>query len=372
MISVYYTEHIHFNSFIIEFVLQTPYLKIWFDILTPKQTLFFESMVRRLEKKHIILCTSRTYRETTGLAKIRGFHMQYVGHRGGGNINSKLDTSLERMQRLSKIIQRFAPDLVVSSCSPDASRIAFGLGIKHIGFCNTPNSKAVMKLSLPLLTKLLIPSYISKRVFAGHGLSPKNIIQYDAMDEFLIIKNKPVADKLPQIKDNQKKTILFRVYESQASYISYHTDIEKIINELAKKLSDCNIVVIGRYADEIKSLIEKYVGRNVTVLDKVIDVGSILSNVDLFIGSGGTMTTEAVLRGVPAISYEAVPNVVEKYLVSKKLLIRAKTPEQIVAIASKLLASKNLTLRSKAQEFVSQMSDPYDVLISTIRDIKTQ
>ena len=132
------------------------------------------------------------------------------------------------------------------------------------------------------------------------------------------------------------------------------------------------IVVIGRYADEIKDLAEKYAGENVTVLDRVVDSGAILSIADLFIGSGGTMTTEAVLRGIPAISYEATPYLIEKYLVSKKLLIRAKTPEQIVAAASKLLASENLSLKRRAQEFLSQMSDPYDTLISVIQDIKTQ
>ena len=361
-----------FNSIIIEFILQPSCLKIWFDISTPKQVLFFESMVRRLEEKHTVLCTSRIYREATELAKIRGFHMQYIGRHGGKNIDSKLDASLERMQKLSKKIQKFAPDIAVSSCSPDAARIAFGLGIKHIGFTNTPNDKAAMRLSLSLLTKLLIPSYISKRAFAGRGLSPKNIIQYDAMDEFLIIKNKPIAGKLPKIKHRQKKTILFRVYESQASYISYDTDIEKMISTLAKKLPGCSIVVIGRYADEIKDLAEKYAGKNVTVLDRVVDSGAILSITDLFIGSGGTMTTEAVLRGIPAISYEAAPNLIEKYLVSKKLLIRAKTPERIVAAASKLLASENRALKRRAQEFLSQMSDPYDTLISTIQDIKTQ
>ena len=60
------------------------------------------------------------------------------------------------------------------------------------------------------------------------------------MDEFLIIKNKPVTGKLPKIKQRQKKIILFRVYESQASYISQDTDIEKMISTLAKELPGCS------------------------------------------------------------------------------------------------------------------------------------
>ena len=49
-------------------------MKIWFDVLTPKQVLFHESFVDRLKKKHhTVLCTTRDYREATELAKIRNF-----------------------------------------------------------------------------------------------------------------------------------------------------------------------------------------------------------------------------------------------------------------------------------------------------------
>ncbi len=41
----------------------------------------------------------------------------------------------------------------------------------------------------------------------------------------------------------------------------------------------------------------------------------LLNNTDMFIGSGGTMTAESALMGVPTISYNAVPNIVENFLV---------------------------------------------------------
>ena len=55
----------------------------------------------------------------------------------------------------------------------------------------------------------------------------------------------------------------------------------------------------------------------VTVLDSVIDSGQILALCDVFVGSGGTMTSEAALRGVPTVSYNAVPNVEERNLVRR-------------------------------------------------------
>jgi Uncharacterized protein conserved in archaea len=54
----------------------------------------------------------------------------------------------------------------------------------------------------------------------------------------------------------------------------------------------------------------------------------LLNNTDIFIGSGGTMTAESALMGVPTISYNAVPNIVENFLVKKHLVKRETNPNK--------------------------------------------
>ena len=78
------------------------YLKIWIDILTPKQLLFSEPIVERLKVKHDLLCTSREYEEVSKLSKIRHFDLMFVGKHGGGNKKTKLEASIERINKLSK------------------------------------------------------------------------------------------------------------------------------------------------------------------------------------------------------------------------------------------------------------------------------
>ena len=111
-------------------------MKIWIDILTPKQLLFSESIIEKLGQKHDILCTSREYNEVTKLEKIRHFDLIFVGKHGGGDKKSKLKASIERIEKLTKKINKFKPDVVISFGSPEAARISFGLGIKHIMFCD--------------------------------------------------------------------------------------------------------------------------------------------------------------------------------------------------------------------------------------------
>lgn len=286
-------------------------------------------MIKQLEKNNKLLCTSRKYREANQLAKIRKLNLQIVGKHGGADNFEKLQSSADRIKKLATIIKKFSPDLTISFCSPEASRISYGLQIKHIAFCNAPHAEAVMKLSIPLIQKLLIPKHIPKNEFVKYGISTKNIIHYNAMDEYLIVKGKSYHSLASNLFLPKPKTILLRTYESKAAYFSSKLNITKIIKKIEKEFFDCNIVVLGRYYDEIKYL-KKSFSKNITILDKVVDSGEILAKCDVFIGSGGTMTTEAALRGIPTISYDAVPNLDEKFLVGKGLVKRAKNENEII------------------------------------------
>jgi predicted glycosyltransferase len=341
-------------------------LKIWIDFLTPKQLLFFEPLIKKLNKKHDLLCTSRDYREAKELAKIRRLKVKIVGQHGGSDKAGKLSANLNRMNSLLKLIQKFKPELTISFCSPDASRISFGLGIEHIAFCNAPHAEKVMRLTLPLVQKLLIPKHIPKKEFTKYGISTKDVIQYNALDEYLIVKGKTFHNTVPKLLWKKKKIILIRTPEIQASYYSKKVDLIGIIQKLAKEFPDNNIIVLGRYYDEIKSLKNK-LGKRIVVLDKVVDSGEILSLCDVFVGTGGTMTSEAVLRGIPTLSTNTVPNHDEKYLIKLGMLPRAENPDKIIKVTSKLLSSDRKQLKIKAKKFLNSMENPHSKLSEIIK-----
>ncbi|MFB5608413.1 MAG: DUF354 domain-containing protein [Candidatus Nitrosomaritimum yanchengensis] len=341
-------------------------MKIWIDFLTPKQLLFFEPLIKRLNKKHQLLCTTRNYREAKELARIRKLDVKIVGHHGGAEKSGKLLANIERMKDLFKLLQKFKPDLTLSFCTPDAARMSFGLGIKHIAFSNSPHHEKVMKLTVPLVDKLLIPKHIPKKDFTKYGITEKDIIQYNSMDEYLIVKGQTFHNTVPKLDFEKKKTILFRTYEVQAAYPSRKVDTITIVKKMAKEFPDYNIIVLGRYYDEIKSL-KKKLGKRIIVLDQVVDSGEILSMCDVFVGSGGTMTTESVLRGVPTLSYNGVPNRDEEYLVKLGILPRAESLSKIVQITHKLLNSDRKKLELKAKKFLNSMENPHDKLFKLIK-----
>ncbi len=342
-------------------------MKIWIDILTPKQLLFSEPIVEKLGKKHDLLCTSRDYEEVSKLAKIRDFNLIFVGKHGGGDKKTKLKASIDRMEKLSTKIRTFSPDIVISFCSPEAARIAFGLGIKHVAFCDSPHAEAVMRLTLPLIQKLLIPFTIPKKKFSKYGIDEKNIIQYKAIDAFVTIQRKiDQKAKLP-FKNNNRKNILIRVEEEEASYTSKSGKIIPIIKKIEREYENDNIVVLGRYTKQIENL-QKIIGKKVKIVKMTYDGKHLLKNTDIFIGSGGTMTAESALMGIPTISYNAVPNIIENFLVKKYLIRRETNPNKISNYIKKIFESTNNQNQKRAEKIRKQMENPIEKLIMIIKE----
>lgn len=342
-------------------------MKIWIDVLTPKQLLFSESIIEKLGKKHEILCTSREYGEVTKLAKIRNFDLVLVGKHGGADKKAKLEASIDRIGKISRKINEFSPDLTISFCSPEAARISFGLGIKHIAFCDSPHADAVMRLTLPLIQKLLIPSVIPKNEFSKYGINHKNIIPYKAIDAVVTIKRKINKNESLPFTKNKRKNILIRADEEEAAYSSKSSKMIPIIKQIMNDFNEENIVILGRYTKQIENL-QKRFGKKSKIVKMSFDGKHLLNNTDIFIGSGGTMTAESALLGIPTISYDAVPNIIEDYLVKKYLVKRETNPKKISNYIKKIFESSINVNQKKAKKIVKQMEDPIQKLIQVIKD----
>ena len=319
-------------------------------------------MIKNLSKNHKILVTTRDYNELNDLVKVQKFKAKIIGKHGGVKTTQKLTSSLDRMNSLNKIIQKFLPDLTISFCSPEAARISFGLGKKHFAFSDSPHAKAVMKLTIPLIDKLFIPWVISKEKFTIYGIEKKNIVKYRALDanttltEFF--KEKGVL--------NQPEKIFFRISENQASYSTMKdSKIIQIIKEIVREHGFENTIVLGRYSNQ-KKRFKKFFGKNLQIQENAIDSKEIWKNCKCFIGSGGTMTAEAALLGIPTISYNATPNEIENFLVKNNFIKREENPKKIPKLIFDLINKHGKIREDKAKKFRKSMEDPYIFLKKSI------
>lgn len=340
-------------------------MKIWFDVLTPKQVVFFGPAVSLLrEKGHQVLCTSRQYREAVELARLKGFEMEIVGRHGGADRYEKLLASSERTLELARVVGRFGPDAAVTFSSPEGARVAFGLGIRHVGFNDSPHSEPVARLTVPLMSRLLCPWVIPYSAWTRHGVARKNITRYRALDPAAWLKRMPPGKTAPD-----RKTVLVRLEESKASYIAdkglgSRPLVDAAVSEFSKQ---ADVLVLCRYQDQIEQAKKRYEGK-AEVAEDVFDGATLLQGTSLFVGAGGTMSAEAALLGVPTISIAPVRFYVEDYLVRVGLVTKTRDPKALVRVGKKMLSDDRLVqnLRKKASRTLASMEDPTEIMISAI------
>ncbi|HZB80334.1 MAG TPA: DUF354 domain-containing protein [Nitrososphaera sp.] len=349
-------------------------MKIWFDILTPKQVMFFRRAINLLKNSgHDVLCTSRKYREAVELARIKKLDLIPIGSHGGADRYHKLRESAHRTYELTEVIKQFEPDAAITFSSPEGSRVAFGLGITHIGFNDSPHAEAVAKLTIPLTSKLHCPWVIPHSAWLGYGIAKKDIERYKAVDAAAWLKhqdNDNNNDSLSEVNQDKKKMILIRLEESKASYIAdKKVSATKMIDSFVDRLwQSTNIIILCRYEDQIAEVETRY-GNKVQVLRDVVDGTALVKSTNLFVGAGGTMTAEAALLGKPTISIAPIHYYVEEYLVKSGLAKRANNPRSLVRLGMKMISDERYiyTQKKRAIHILRGMEDPTERMIGALR-----
>lgn len=335
-------------------------MRVWMDLLTPKQILFFGPIIELLRSRGAeVLATSRRYREVGPLAELAGLDLTYVGDRGSRGPEDQLLAATKRQAEMIPIIQEFKPNVAVSIASAVCARVAFGLGIKHIAVNDSPHSEIAGRLSLPLSHHLLCPWVIPYRAWAPFGVQRKQVTTYHALDPAAWLKREPLKGPVPKL-DPKKVTITVRVQESDAPYLANAdmTWTDRVLGSLVDEFPGMNVVALCRYDFQVEEVRNKF-GAKCIVPDQVVSGHDLLAATSLFIGMGGTMTAEAALMGVPAISSFQGSLYTDAYLERVGLVAKAHTSKNLVTESRRLLRKSFRESQTKrAKRVLDSMEDP--------------
>jgi predicted glycosyltransferase len=344
------------------------------DLLTPKQILFFGPIIEHLRSRGAeVLATSRRYREVGPLAELAGLDLVYVGDRGNRGPADQLLAATNRQAEMIPVIQEFRPKVAVSIASAVCARVAFGLGIKHLAVNDSPHSEVAGRLSLPLSHHLLCPWVIPFEAWEPFGIGRKQVTTYHALDPAAWLKRAPLKGPIPKL-DPKKKTITVRIQESDAPYLAKAdmTWTDKVLGSLVSQFPDFNLVALCRYDFQVGEVRGKF-GDKCIVPDQIVSGHDLLAATDLFIGMGGTMTAEAALMGVPAVSAFQGSLFTDLYLERVGLISKAHTSKALLSEAKRLLTKsfKELHLK-KAKRVLASMEDPVPKVVGFIEKTATQ
>lgn len=325
---------------------------IWFDIVTPKFVLFFKDIIKKFhELGYETLVTARKsegYTEVTQLLTLHDIKYFEIGSFGGEKLRNKFSTSLERQIALCELLRNFRVKTLISGCSVDANRVAFGLNIPNINFYDIPlsdhttNFKKALpqaRLTIPLSTAIFHPFIVPREIFLRLALEDDQILSYNCIDPFVWLRNfKPSKEYIEsELKIKlDKPLIVIREEEFKASYVSekYSLLYDGLVR-LTKKI-DANFVIIPRY--ESKPLKDLF--PFAMILDNASVIQHLLAHADLFIGGGGTINIEATYFGTPTISTRSFISHYDKYLIDKDLMVWVENADMMVDVASNILGER--------------------------------
>ncbi len=335
-------------------------MRVWFDLLTPKQILFFGPIIEHLKSDGAqVLATSRRYREVGPLAERAGLELRYVGDRGTRGPEDQLLAATRRQAEMIPVVQEFRPNTAVSIASAVCARVAFGLGIKHVAVNDSPHSDVAGRLSIPLSHHLLCPWVIPYRAWERFGIGRKQVTTYRALDPAAWLKREPLRGPIPKL-DPKKKTITVRVQESDAPYLARAdmTWTDKLLGALLDAFPDANLVALCRYDYQVEEVRDKF-GSRCIVPGEVVSGHDLLALTDLFVGMGGTMNAEAALMGVPTISAFQGTLYTDSYLEKVGLLAKALSTPVLLSHARRFLADDyRAGYLKRSKRVLDSMEDP--------------
>ncbi|MFX0169921.1 MAG: DUF354 domain-containing protein [Candidatus Hodarchaeota archaeon] len=346
--------------------------RIWFDVLTPKQALFCLKIAERLGTSDFdIRYTTRRYAEVTEKLSLLGIPADVVGRHGGAGVYEKLLASADRVVALAKYVHDLAPDIAFAFASPESARVAFGLGIPYFTANDSPHSRFVAQLTIPLALKLFTPWFM-KNTWKAQGVPSQKIISYHGLDPVAWLEkftpNIQVFNDLGLDPDSEY--VVIRPEEAQASYLHGIANeisplINPVITTITEEFSHIAVVVLCRYAAQREVMRQKF-GNRIILPDGVIDAPSLLASAILLVGAGGTMNQEASLLGVPVIScYPGAELETERYLIKNHLLYRIPDPVKAAKKTTEILTNRDQFLKvhkERAQKLMKQMENPVDVI----------
>jgi len=350
--------------------------RIWFDPLTPKQALFCNKIGERFEAADFeVVYTTRDYSEVTGKLDLLGISAQIVGKHGGSDRYEKLLASAERVVALTKFIRSVNADFAFSFASPEGARVAYGLGIPYFTANDSPHSRFVAQLTIPLAITLFTP-WIMEKAWSNSGIPQHKITTYHGLDAVAWLQ-----DFTPNLQplsawglDVDREYVVIRPEEAQAAYLYGRTDeaspvINPVINAITREHPNLQLVVLCRYPAQ-RTAMRKRFGDKIVLPDAVVDATSLLSSAQLLVGAGGTMNQEASLLGIPVIScFPGDHLITDQYLAQEQLLYRLKNPEKAAKKALEILQNRaqyQAKHRKRAQKLMDTMENPAEIIYSHI------
>jgi len=345
-------------------------LKIWIDVLTPKQAKLFAHMIKRGLYRYRVFVTARDYEYTVAVLRRYGVEPIVVGGYGH-DLRSKLVKEVERMKQLLEVVGDF--DILIAFPNPAASRIAFGLRRPYIALTDSPHSVAPSRLSLPLADAVVFPSCIPRGEISRFVYPGTLLEAYRGVDEVEWIKDfHPSMEVIKELDLEPWRYIVARPPEYRASYYEHASSVVAEFEQIVKACLEREIAVVymPRYGDD--SLLRKFRGcKGFIVPDPAVGIegSNVLYYAVAAVTGGGTIAREAALLGTLGISLFPHEMYVDKFIELLGLPhAKVRSAEEAMKLIEQVLEEPK-RFKEEAARIVATLETPSDGVSRALKEL---
>jgi len=293
--------------------------RIWIDITNIGLTNLLASLACQLKASTSLLVTTSSDRRPSTVLDYYGVPYRRVAPLSPDAVQGYA----ERVTALSRIVEDYGPDLLVSDRDPAAVRTAFGLGVPTwtiFSFERSMNPR-VEKMTYPLCEKIFASAFLDRGTITQRGVAPDKIVRFDGFNECYLTPRRRIS--VPP-----RRRILIRPNGNQP-----RSWVDSLIYRISKDIPDLKITVLANGTGYVPNQAHP----SVDVLN-FIPYPPVI-NQDLFVG-WGRILGESFSIGIPSIrtTTHKYPDLSVVYREQPVL----RKPEEIASTMTDLLYSEAL------------------------------
>jgi uncharacterized protein len=336
-------------------------MRIWIDLSNSPHPLLFVPVARRLERRgHSVLVTARDNAQTVELARERWPGVDVIGGSSPKGRAAKARTMVQRVLGLRSWAREHAPDIALSHNSYGQIVAARTLGVPVVTAMDFEHQPA-NHLAFRLARTVLLPAALARTTVRRQGATSGKTNFYPGLKEEIYLADfqpdTALLERLGVGPGNGRTLVVARPAPDLALYHSFENPLFLECVKTVLRDPQATVVVLPRHGEQRRALSELNLERCI-VPASALDSRTLMSQADLMIGAGGTMTREAALMGVPTVSLFAGQRpAVDTWLEANGFMRVLRSVDDLPAVTPQVRADRLATLRARGDRLVEHFCD---------------
>jgi len=333
------------------------------DVATPKQAIFATYLLRELTRRKLsVEIIAKKQTQTFDLLNLLKTPFTSIGEYGEGTLDGKITAEIKRTHELIQHFHGNPPRVWWTHAEVSGVRFAFALNIPIVYSYDTIKNTSVVRLTVPLVNRLIIPDAYKKIEWAKFGIPKEKITSFHGIEEVAWAKDvKPDRKEILKKvlgKEAVDRLVVVRGMEYKASYaLGVKINILRILKELPKLAT---VVYLQRYEEEKPP--------KGFFLPKEVPYGpELVAIADLVIGSGGTLCRESALLGTPTIDFYFHDHIA-KYLIARGFSLEYIPDLRDVLERAKEILREPDKYRIDTRKKLDDLESPIPIIIRHIQE----